>query len=72
MPASTEPTACSADPTAFDTNEDSRELRALCFACPLFFDCRTWALEAAIEEGFVGGMSRRERRKARKKMAAAA
>lgn len=71
MPANVRATACADDPVAFDTNEDSGTLRALCFACPLFFECRTWAI-AFVEEGFAGGMSRRERRKARKKLAVAA
>jgi hypothetical protein len=71
MPTSTVQTACSIDPQSFDTNEDSRELQALCYACPLYFDCRTWAI-SSVEEGFAGGLSRRDRRKARKKLGVAA
>lgn len=71
MPPATAPTACTVDPDAFDTNEDDAQLRALCYVCPLYWQCRTWAI-ASVDDGFAGGMSRRDRRKARKQQTVAA
>lgn len=69
MPDATVATACTVDPVAFDTNDDDQDLRRLCYSCPLYFPCRTFAI-ATLTEGFAGGLSRLQRRRLRKQAAA--
>ena len=46
---------------SFRTQEQTAHAKAICAACPVLSECRSWALESGIPFGIVGGLTERER-----------
>lgn len=69
---SDEPTACTAQPAAFDDDHGDRDtarlrwLRTLCARCPLLDPCHTYAMTTPthVAGGFMAGMTERDRKAA--------
>lgn len=48
-----------------------QDAKRVCFACPVMFECRDWAMTAPIEFGVLGGLSEAERRLVKRRAARA-
>lgn len=57
------------DPELFfpEDGGSTREPKRVCAACPVWRECRAWALENGVRHGVWGGLSDRERKRVRRR-----